>query len=76
VLLMAPLVVALGAALRLAMRRLRQDKRPIAWLRIGAAAGLAGTAVQGLFETGLRIPANGLLAALLAGILLHAHHDR
>ncbi len=76
VLLAVPLAVALGAGLRLARKRLREDKRPISWLRIGAAAGLAGAAVHGIFETGLRIPANGLLAAVLAGILLHAHHDR
>jgi len=75
-LLMAPLAVALGAGLRLARRRLGEDKRPISWLRIGAAAGLASAAVHGLFETGLRMPANGLLAALLAAIVVHRHHER
>jgi len=75
-LVVAPLVVALGAALRLGRRRLLEDRRPISWVRIGAAAGLAGAAAQGLFETGLRIPANGLLAAVLAGIALHQSHDR
>jgi len=72
-LLMVPCVIAAAAALRMARRRLRDDTRALAWLRIGAAAGLAGVAVQGLFETGLRIPANGLLAALLAAVLLHEH---
>lgn len=76
VLLVAPFVVALAAALRLARQRLAGDKRPISSLRIGAAAGLAGAAVHGLFETGLRIPANGLLAALLAAIVIHQHQDR
>jgi putative inorganic carbon (hco3(-)) transporter len=76
VLLVTPIVVALGAALRLARRRIGDDARPISWLRVGAAAGLVGTAVQGLFETGLRIPANALLAAVLAAIVLHQHQDR
>jgi hypothetical protein len=77
VLLIAPLVVALGAAVWIARRRLDEDLRPISWLRVGAAAGLAGAAVQGLVETGLRVPANALLAALLAAIVLHrADHDR
>jgi hypothetical protein len=41
------------------------------WIRIGAAAGIAGLAVQGTFETGLRMPANALLFALLAAIVVH-----
>ena len=75
-LLVAPLLVAVYAAVQLARQRLHEDSRTIAWLRIGAAAGLTGAAVQGLFETGLRMPANGLLAALLAAVLLHQRHDR
>ncbi|MGH9347998.1 MAG: O-antigen ligase family protein, partial [Vicinamibacterales bacterium] len=70
-LLLAPAIVALVAGLRLARQRIREDTRGTRWLRIGAAAGLAGVAVQGLFETGLRVPANGLLAAVLAAILVH-----
>ena len=76
VLLIVPLAVAIFAALRLARLRLAEDGRPLSWLRIGAAAGLAGAAVQGLFETGLRVPANGLLAALLAAVVLHSRQDR
>jgi hypothetical protein len=41
------------------------------WLRIGAAAGILGLAVQSVFETGLRMPANALLFALLAAIVVH-----
>jgi hypothetical protein len=70
-LLLVPCALAAFAAVRLAHRRMKDDTRAMAWLRVGAAAGLAGVAVQGLFETGLRIPANALLAALLAAILLH-----
>lgn len=71
-LVIVPLLAAIAAAARLARRRLQEDTRVLGWMRTGAAAGLAGVAVQSLFETGLRLPANGLLAALLAAIVLHA----
>ena len=38
------------------------------YLRIGACAGLAGIAVQSIWEAGLRAPANLLLAAIVAAI--------
>jgi len=38
------------------------------YLRIGACAGLAGIAIQSLWEAGLRAPANLLLAAIVAAI--------
>ncbi len=75
-LLVVPCAVALYAALHLARRRLKSDTRAMAWLRVGAVAGLAGIAVQGVFETGLRIPANALLAAVLAAIALHQPRNR
>lgn len=75
-LLVVPLIAAIGAGLQLARRRLLEDTRAVSWVRIGAAAGLIAVAVQGLFETGLRIPANGLLAALLAAIVVCERHDR
>ncbi len=70
-LLVVPVAVALAAAVRAARRRLRDDTRAMVWTRVGAAAGLIGVAVQGLFETGLRVPANALLAAVLAAMVLH-----
>lgn len=76
ILLVVPLIVAIGAAWQLARRRLREDTRSVSWLRIGAASGLIAVAVQGVFETGLRVPANGLLAALLAAIVVCKRHDR
>jgi putative inorganic carbon (hco3(-)) transporter len=76
VLVALPVLAVLAAAVRLAWRRLREDRRAICWLRVGAAAGLSGAGVQGLFETGLRIPANALLAALLAAIVVHQPQDR
>jgi hypothetical protein len=37
-------------------------------LRIGACAGLAGIAVQSIWEAGLRAPANLMLVAIVAAI--------
>jgi hypothetical protein len=53
------------------LRLLRQRDESIQWMRIGAAAALLGVAVQGIFETGLTLPANGMLAAVAAAILVH-----
>jgi hypothetical protein len=75
-LLVVPAALALAAGLSAARRRLRDDTRAMVWTRLGAAAGLLGVAVQGLFETGLRVPANALLAAVLAAIVLHEPQDR
>jgi hypothetical protein len=67
--------VPLGAALvsfaALGRRRLREDETDGFWIRAGAAAGLAGVAVQNIFETGLRMPANSLLLAVLCAIVAH-----
>ena len=43
-------------------RRVAADRR---------LAGLAGVAVQGVWETGLRMPANGILLAVAAAIAVH-----
>lgn len=66
-----PGALALGALASLGRRRLAHDSSGIFWIRAGAAAGLAGAAAQSVWETGLRIPANALLAAVLAAILTH-----
>ena len=70
-LLTVPVVIAVTAWLRLARRQLRRERHEAAWIRIGAAAGLFGAAVQGIFETGWRVPANALLCALLAAMVVH-----
>ena len=70
-LLSVPALVALLAWIRIAWRRLQQETQAMRWVRTGAAAGIAGLAVQGLFETGLRMPANAMLFALLAAIVVH-----
>jgi O-antigen ligase len=67
---LAIVIVAVVFA-RLARQRLRADTSPAAWLRIGALSGLAGVAVQGVWETGLRMPANGILLAVAAAIAVH-----
>ena len=71
-LLSVPAVVALLSFLRLARRRVLGDHTAIFWIRIGAAGGLVAAMVQNLWETGLRMPANAVLAA----VVIHAprHH--
>jgi O-antigen ligase len=70
-LLTIPAVIALGAWLVLARRRLRDDHREVVWIRIAAAAGMAGLGVQCLWDATLRMPANGLLFALLAAVVTY-----
>jgi O-antigen ligase len=70
-LLLVPLAVAAVALARGAARRLGADRSPMFWIRAGACAGGVGAAVQSLWETGLRFPANGLLFAMLAAIAIH-----
>jgi putative inorganic carbon (hco3(-)) transporter len=52
-------------------RRLRADPSALFWIRTGAAAGVVGALVQSLWETGLRLPANALLFAVLCAIAVH-----
>jgi O-antigen ligase len=53
---------------RTARRRLAGDEGSHRFVRIGASAGLVAIAVQSIWETGLRAPANLLLAAILAAL--------
>lgn len=71
VLVALPALGALVAFAVLGWRRLRTDTSGVYWLRAGAAAGLCGVAVQSLWETGLTLPANAALAAVLAAIVIH-----
>jgi O-antigen ligase len=64
--------VMLVAAIRGIRDRLTLDRTPIWWVRVGAVSGLTGAAVQSLWETGLRRPANTLLFAVLAAFALHS----
>ncbi len=51
--------------------RLRGDRTPIFWIRAGAVAGMIAVAVQSVWDTGLRTPANGVLFAIVAAIACH-----
>jgi O-antigen ligase len=53
------------------LRRLAEDQTATALIRSGAAAGLAGALLQSFWETGLRMPANAMLFAVLAAIATH-----
>jgi putative inorganic carbon (HCO3(-)) transporter len=64
------LVIAVAGAWRI-RRSLGAERTPIYWVRAGAVGGLVAVAVQSLWETGLRVPANGLLFAVIAAIALH-----
>lgn len=74
-LLAAPAFLVVVTWLRLARQRLRQEHRNAVWIRVGAAGGLLGLAVQSVFETGLRMPANALLCAILAAAVVYERRD-
>ena len=71
-LLSVPAAVALLSFLRLARRLIMSDRTAVFWIRLGAAGGLVAVMVQNLWETGLRMPANAALAAVLAAVVVHA----
>ncbi|MBZ5556395.1 MAG: O-antigen ligase family protein [Acidobacteriia bacterium] len=71
VLLAVPAALAVCAVVWLAAGQLRDDHSPVFWIRAGAASGLLAAAVQGIWDTGLRLPGNAVLFALLAAIALH-----
>ena len=71
VLVGVPLAWSLAAFVRLVRRRLDADASAVYWMRAGAVAGLAGVAAQSVWETGLRMPANALLAAFAAAVAVH-----
>lgn len=70
-LLMVPTLLALIGFARLARTRIADEHHAVYWIRVGALAGLLAVAVQSLWETGLRMPANAVLAAVLAAIVVH-----
>lgn len=70
-LLVVPVVAALGLLMRLGLDAIRADKGEMFWVRVGAAAGLVGLAVQSIWEVALILPANAVMAGVLGGLLLH-----
>lgn len=69
-LLVIPALSALALFAALGHRAVRADKGEMFWVRVGAAAGLVGLAVQGLWEVPLVMPANAVLCGVVAGLLL------
>jgi O-antigen ligase len=72
VMLAIPAIVAALAGAGQIRQRLRNDRSSIYWVRAGAVGGLVAVTVQSLWETGLRVPANTLLFAVLAAIAMHS----
>ena len=70
-LLAVPVLLALVSGAWQIANRLRADRTPIFWIRVGAASGLVAVAIQSVWDTGLRMPANAVLFALLAAVALH-----
>ena len=70
-LLMLPVMAALVLLGVLGRRAIRADKGEMFWVRVGAAAGLAGLAAQSVWEIALVMPANAVLAGIGAGLLLY-----
>jgi O-antigen ligase len=66
-----PVLMTVVAFIHLFRVRLAKDTSEWVWLRIGAGIAILAVAVQGIWETGLRIPANGLLFAVTAAIAVH-----
>jgi O-antigen ligase len=70
-LLALPVLAALLLVANLGMRAVRADKGEMFWVRVGAAAAIAAVAVQSIWEIGLVMPANAVLAGVVAGLLLY-----
>ena len=75
-LLAIPAAASVVVFVRLFMVRLARDRSSSASIRIGAATALVAIAVQGLWETALRMPANGILVAVVAAIAVHRPLER
>jgi O-antigen ligase len=58
------------------LRAVRADKGEMFWVRVGAAAALVALAVQSVWEIGLVMPANAVLAGVVAGLLLYRREPR
>jgi O-antigen ligase len=71
-----PVAGALWLFVRESRRALAGDESGMYFLRAGALSGLFGVAVQSVWETGLTTPANAVLAALAAAIVVHRSAPR
>jgi O-antigen ligase len=66
-----PAVAAALVGGRTAWRRLHRDESAAFWIRAGAIGSLVAIATQSVWDTGLRMPANGVLFAVVAAAALH-----
>ena len=71
-----PVAVALGLFARASLEALAGDDSGMYFLRAGALSGLFGVAVQSVWDTGLTAPANAVLAAIVAAIVVHRSAPR
>ena len=62
---------ALAALCRAGWRAWTEAGDHFRWMRVGAAASLVAVATQSIWETGVTLPANGMLAAVATAILVH-----
>ena len=74
--LLALVCATLAMGWREAWRRMQTDRTPAGWMRAGAVSGIVAIGVQSIWDTGLRMPANAVLFAVLAAIALHDPADR
>ena len=76
VLVAAPAALAAGALFALFWSRLKEDGSRRLSDQGGRRGGLAGVLVQSFWETGLRMPANAMLFAVLAALAIHSLRAR
>ena len=74
-LLIVPVLVVAAAFVRAFAARVAV-RDPDYLIRCGAGVGIAAVLLQSVWETGLRMPANAMLLAMLAGIGTSAPHQR
>jgi O-antigen ligase len=72
----APVALSIAALFALCARRLKEDGSRDYLVRAGAAAGIAAVLVQSFWETGLRMPANAMLLAVLAAVATYSPSPR
>jgi O-antigen ligase len=70
----APLALAAMMAIGAIARGMREDQSTGFSIRAGAVASLTGVVVQSIWETGLEIPANAALFAVICAIAIHRPH--
>jgi hypothetical protein len=63
--------IATLAGWRGVVRSLQADKTSVFWIRAGAASAVAAVMAQNIWDTGLRMPPNAVLFAIVAAAALH-----